>query len=158
MPYHWPMVNKQTVLTFALVLYAQPQISFYQINVLDQSSCRNYIKFHSWFLPSPSFKILQMTWPLTKRMKLRITTTMLWIGEDVSEAFLQPRIDTMTNLLRLNSYFICHHYSFIYLSSAGCYDAFRMCSRFRKLRGKCDKIVRKKAFAMRFCRRSCQLC
>lgn len=41
---------------------------------------------------------------------------------------------------------------------AGCYDAFKMCLRFRKFRGKCDKIVRKKAFAMRFCRRSCHLC
>lgn len=41
---------------------------------------------------------------------------------------------------------------------AGCYDAFRMCLRFRKFRGKCDKIVRNKAFAMRFCRHSCHLC
>jgi len=41
---------------------------------------------------------------------------------------------------------------------AGCYDAFKMCSRFDKLQGKCDKIVRKKVFAMRFCRRTCHLC
>lgn len=36
-----------------------------------------------------------------------------------------------------------------------CTDAFMMCRRFR---GKCDKLVRKKAFALQFCRETCQLC